>query len=255
MSVNRPTSHQITCSPVKNVTIWFQNKRQNIRRKSNRFKERVERDQVPGPSDCARSTKLLLGLTPDPPSPREDSPPAEVESYRPMQGLIDMTAHISAHAPGSSSAGRAPRDPVQDLWSYLPSSPLTPTLVQSSVDSVSPSMLLPEDDVFGPVIATLPGSGRKPDLDWACAREEKRFRTSACRSPDSSFRFGDMGITRGGSDTQEPHAHRDIGKNTSAAEAAHIDKPVMPEYYGLFPLDMLEGASILLSLKHTGLRA
>lgn len=243
---------------MKNVTIWFQNKRQNTRRKSNRFKERVERDLVPGPSDCARSTKLLLGLTPDPPSPREDSPVAEVGPYPQVQGLINMSAHTSASAAGSSS-GSTYLPPVQDFWRYLPSSPLTPTLVHSSVDSVSPSMLLPEDDVFGPVIASIPGSGRKPDLNWACAREQVRFRTSASRSPDSSFRFGDESPACGGIDIQGPYARRqqqrDIGKSSSAAEDISTDSLVMPEYYGIFPLDMLEGASILLSLKNTGLRA
>lgn len=241
---------------MKNVTIWFQNKRQNIRRKSTRFKEREERNKVTGPSDCLRSTKLLIGLTPDPPSPREDSPPAEIEPYGATQGPPDGSA--LAPAAGSSSA----RPPVQDLWSYLPSSPLTPTLVHSSVDSLSPSMLLPEDDVFGPVIAaSIPSSspGKKPNLDWACAREEKHFRTSACRSPGALFRLGDTSASDG-ADLQGPQGFtgaRQEGdaKGPSVVEGINADSPVLPEYYGLFPLDMLEGASILLSLKHTGLRA
>lgn len=254
---------------MRNVTIWFQNKRQNVRRKSTRFKERAERDSVAGPDilDCARSAKLLIGLTPDPPSSREDSPvAAETAPRRPMQGLglIDMSVHASGPAArgGSSSRVRA-NAPVQDLWSYLPSSPLTPTLVHSSVDSVNLSMLLPEDDVFGPVIASgFRGSGRKPRLDWACAREEKRFRTSACRSPGASTRLGDSSTgsetdSRGYLSFSEAQQRQDdVGKGTSVMEAGiHTDSPLLPEYCSLFPLDMLEGASILLSLKHTGLRA
>ncbi|KZT75042.1 hypothetical protein DAEQUDRAFT_807306 [Daedalea quercina L-15889] len=256
--------------PLKNITIWFQNKRQMTRRKSSRFTSREGLEEVPGPRECGPSTKILLGLTSDPASSREDTPSPDAKQGSPIKDRSDTPASVrvlQAAGKPSAAASRPGGFHVQDLWNYYPASPLTPTLVNSSVDSVSPSMLLPEDDVFGPVIASAQGprffTGRKPDLEWACAREEERSRilTSACRSPDLSS--GLKGVLDAGAQSDQGQQVRSpalLGPQPRGEvqdlkdQAFCTDVSIPAEYYALFPVDMIEGASLLLNLKYTAVR-
>ncbi|KAH9937269.1 uncharacterized protein B0H18DRAFT_1113126 [Fomitopsis serialis] len=115
--------------PLKNITIWFQNKRQTIRRRSARFAENVEPERAPGPSsnDCGPSTRILLGLTPEPAIPAKDSPSATKERPIKERAATPTPTPISA-ATYAAPGPRLGQVYMQDLWAYLPSSPPTPTL-------------------------------------------------------------------------------------------------------------------------------
>ncbi|TFY52339.1 hypothetical protein EVJ58_g10073 [Rhodofomes roseus] len=243
--------------PLKNITIWFQNKRQTNRRKSRRFTNREETGRIvePAPLELGPSTRLLLGLTPEPASSEKESP-----SVRKDRSSRERTATPTPSVSAGRSANATPslrREEAyaQDIWAHMPSSPPTPALVHTSIDTASPSMLLFEDDVFGPVIAShqvrTPIAGmRKPDLEWACARAEKRsrIRTSACRSQWSPDISSDLDVLR----TGKHRVELDEGPDNSKSQTFYPDIPIPAEYRALFPVDMIEGASLLLGLKHAG---
>ncbi|KAH9065813.1 hypothetical protein EDB87DRAFT_891820 [Lactarius vividus] len=162
--------------------------------------------------------------------------PNVFESALPPRDMYASSTRMSS--PSSSPGGselRKPRNhdwPIdpENLWKYIPSSPLQQQPVQSSPD-VSP-------DVGGSGSTGLSLRRRPRTLEWACARSAKRRRAY----PDSVH--SEDGETDAGRNAEE-HA---ICQSPCCAS----DVRVPPECHGKYPPDVVRGAVLLLGLRDAG---
>ncbi|KAI0785046.1 hypothetical protein C8Q75DRAFT_809588 [Abortiporus biennis] len=100
-------------------------------------------------------------------------------------------------------------------------------------------------------VKQVPSSKRPRTLEWACAREEKRRKMSATRADDGEG--DDLGDTTDDEeesigtipDPQEDVESQPINKRTRKLVT------IPREYKAIFPADIVYGASLLLSLKHS----
>ncbi|KAH9004090.1 hypothetical protein EDB86DRAFT_2130283 [Lactarius hatsudake] len=145
------------------------------------------------------------------------------------------TSSTRVSSPSSSPGGselRKPRNydwPIdpENLWKYIPSSPLQQQPVQSSPD-VSPN-------VGGSGSAGLSLRRRPRTLEWACARSAKRRRAN----PDSVH--SEDGETDAGYNAEE-----------HPSPCCVSDVRVPPECYAKYPPDVVRGAVLLLGLRDAG---
>ncbi len=183
------------------------------------------------------------------PSAPDSRPPLDSQPRTPLSAAQDPNVSESAFPPrvmrtsstrvSSSSSSpegselRKPRNhhwPIdpENLWKYIPSSPVQQQPVQSSPD-VSP-------DVGGGGSAGLSLRRRSRTLEWACARSAKRRRVN----PDSVH--SEDGETDAGCNAEERTA-------ICHSPCCVSDARVPPECHDKYPLDVVHGAILLLGLR------
>jgi hypothetical protein len=119
----------------------------------------------------------------------------------------------------------------ENLWKYIPSSPLQE---EQPVLSSSPDVSL---DVGIGGGSTSPSLRRRPrTLEWACAQSAKRRRAN----PDAHSEDGETGA---GCNAEERAV---ISHSPCCVSGARVP----PECYGKYPLDVVRGAVLLLGLKN-----
>jgi hypothetical protein len=156
------------------------------------------------------------------------------ESALPLREMRTSNTRVSSSS--SSPEGsflRKPRNnhhwPIdpENLWKYIPSSPVQQQTVQSSSPDVSPDVGVDDGS------AGLSLRRRPRTLEWACARSAKRRRAN----------------------TDSVHSEDDAGcKAEDRTATCHLqccvsDARVPPECYGKYPLDVVRGAVLLLGLR------
>ena len=127
-----------------------------------------------------------------------------------------------------------PIDP-ENLWKYIPSSPVQRQPIQSSSPDVSPGV--GAGGGGGGVGSADHSLRRRPrTLEWACARSAKRRRAN----PGSVH-----------SEDEETDAGCKAEDRTATCHlpCCVSDARVPPEYYGKYPLDVVRGAVLLLGLR------
>lgn len=152
---------------------------------------------------------------------------------------------------------------AEELWKLLPSSPpACSTLSYSKYDSSptldwlynSKSVTVFPRSPHGAQKRMYPGSGEKRTqvLEWACARLEKRRKLCEdhVNQDDSSGSDTTEDIYSDNTLPLQPRSQTVDGqtKNTSSG-TPHVCIP--PEYRALFSPDIILGASLLLTLKHS----
>lgn len=148
------------------------------------------------------------------------------------RGVSSSPSSPEGSEPGKPRNHHWPIVHPENLWKYIPSSPVQQDqLVPSSSPDVSPDINFGGGGNAGPSLRRRPRT-----LEWACARSAKRRRAN----PDAHSEDGET----------------DAGYN--AEERAVIchspccvsDARVPPECYGKYPLDVVRGAVLLLGLKN-----
>ncbi|OJA19577.1 putative protein 13 [Rhizopogon vesiculosus] len=253
----------------RTLTVWFQNKRQVVKRNGGNVSPpsqlRKGVSQTPPDQHVTQSPSIFqrvsspsmdnnlqptslqqvstanLRTTNSPGKQGTDvnNPPLKSTEVKPL--LISLASFIAYKSPPSmTSHGKdqaqlespASRISAQELWRHLSSSPATPSLT-SDRGSKARDPARDEDET--------PCGKRRMTLEWACNRETKRRRGESHHSSDtdnlSSFWVGPSSQSITSALSLLLFARGKVSKSSPAGSAPSPD--------------VIRGASLLLSLKHS----
>jgi len=264
---------------LKNITVWYQNKRQTIKKHNNNIdisppsrtiKERISSHSSNAATfdtlksaqtaDVKRNSPLIVKFNQRAPLSVFDNA-RRLQSWSTSQAL-PSASELQKSLP-SKLLGTEFATPPQDLWEYLMSSP--PAMSESS--SASFSNLDQEnwaaDDLSNTFRRHGPRAKRKV-LEWACDRQSKRMR--AYRIEDSESRLDvrnysaklPMPVASGesGEDMEEEPRIRAVARLDSALlllyfASARTQTGHPATLHKQLTTDVIAGASMLLDFKHS----
>ncbi|KAI0361405.1 homeobox-domain-containing protein [Trametes cingulata] len=278
---------------VKSVLIWFQNRRQDRRRKKTTSKgtpKRVKTTQDPHLQSAAQVQKAK----PIPPrkkqaaafgdkgpgSPKQATPvhrqsgkqASRPRSSRTISSQSDdsameveetsssstSTAATSVHVKHlpktyiarspSSSLDSSSSDSPDALWRFVVKAPPPPPPVGSILKMGLGSSRQPFGNIQGSHL-----SQRKPDLEWACANSAARRKHGYYVYRDEDDSDGESSEVEGQSTTGTKNSSTaQLKRKRRLRETSPGFQTAIPmEYDLLLPPDLVLGASLLLTLKHS----
>ncbi|KAG2367793.1 hypothetical protein BDR07DRAFT_1606008 [Suillus spraguei] len=249
----------------KTITIWFQNKRQNAKRSKlstlslplqirNGFSQILDHQlPVQSPSVLRRVSSPSINDTLQPvimpsvhseksrttPSPQEresdvnDLPKKSLQVEPLLSSLMSSRSLKALHEEDEAQLTVGSKTDVQELWQHLPSSPTAPSSVSDRGCEVRSPTRDEKDARY---------SKRSLTLEWACNRQTKRRRAEK-----------DHGSAAGLSRLWSPFGSSNLRTSSAlallslAAGKVSTSLPVGPAP----SQDVMHGASLLLSLKHS----
>ncbi|KAI1789807.1 hypothetical protein LXA43DRAFT_1096056 [Ganoderma leucocontextum] len=268
---------------VKSVLIWFQNRRQDRSRKSKAVATpALMRKHRPIPvearpikpskyaSPLARSAaaraKTAAKGKPPPLTPSRIVPlSAETTLVTPQTAhqtppSEDAYSHLRQPRRSTSSDTLPSEKHTPDLWRHLPPTPPSRSRKPSQWPSSSPSRGSPLKPFADASNVPQPIHPEKLTLEWACANSAARRKHGLAiyrDEDDSSGESSDAGDELAASrwiparSICRSEAHS-LGKDQKPQERRALREVVIPhEYHALFSPDLVLGASLLLTLKHS----
>ena len=237
---------------VRTVTVWFQNRRQ-IAKKSPDMNVSAP-SSVPPRATPHRSTTgsrppLVIVSHRNLPNGSKTSASVTTMPLYPAPVTIIPVGYPFSHPPIQSTQPNQPVQP-QDLWKFIPSSPPT-SQRDTSISPTTPSTIQASPSVEEEQV---PIGKRKRALEWACHRLEKRQRLGKDAHPEEDS--GDTTDDESQSDHTQTTCYDPLGlaiqdcKSMEMVERRAYEIPA--QYHATFPPDVVLGASLLLTLKHSG---
>ncbi|OBZ78770.1 Homeobox protein ceh-5 [Grifola frondosa] len=254
---------------MKSVTIWFQNRRQT-RRKKNKTRDpsplipHLRRFAIECPADrlSVTSQTPLIGMDPFI-NANQDSAQSSWTPYDPLSGEnrderlghdLPKPSHsraASVHSSESRSSSSQP--PRLTLWQYMLSSP--PEIsAHSSSTSLARGRKHTADRGRGSIGRAESHTSRRRNLEWACARMEKRHKIYDEDASDDCYMIGRSDTSPGNLRSKSTKDHPRLSKALQFAAPKQIRIPhisIPREYDSLFSPDVILGASLLLTFKYS----
>lgn len=231
------------------MTVWFQNRRQIAKKTPDAGASAVIRPRLLAPA-VSRPPLALVSHRNVANSQKVSTAIAAMPLYPATVAVLPIAYPFPQQTVNASLSSQSVQP--QDLWKYIPSSPSTcqqnntspPTTPGASEDS-------PGNEDGDPSL-----SKRKRTLEWACTRLEKRQRMY--RDPQDA---GSGNTTDDDSRNDGIHIKAFDPLRLALQDSANILETetttrkifeIPPEYHAKFPPDIVLGASLLLTLKHSG---
>lgn len=274
---------------VKSVLIWFQNRRQDRSKKTrtiatpaltrlarSSFLETKTVNSSKHASLLARNVAARASLAakdkPPSPTPSRVGPlhkgntlatPQVAYQTPPLEGAYTHLRQLLSRPLGSISNTPQSEKRSPDLWKHLPPTPPSRSRRPSRQPSRSPtrdSSLQPFRDASNLPRSNLSG---KPTLEWACANSAARrkhglaiYRDEDDSAGESTDLEDELGVslwapTRSRYRTGASAPGIDVDKKPSKERRVFREVTIPDEYHALFSPDLLLGASLLLTLKHS----